>query len=142
MITVTRLSKDDALVLLEGAERKAREVGVPMCMAVVDESGNLIAFHRMDGGKVTSIEIAVSKAFTAACARRGTHEYAKLAGVGGPSYGLHVTHGGRFSIVGGGLPVVVDGEVVGGIGASTGTPEQDQAVAQGGIDYFMERRKQ
>ncbi len=66
MLTIKRLSREDASLLIEGAEKKPREIGVPICIAVVDESGNLISFSRMDGGKVTSIDIAITKAFTAA----------------------------------------------------------------------------
>ncbi len=137
MLSIKRLSLSDANVLLEGAERKSKEIGVPMCIAVVDESGNLIAFSRMDGAKVTSINIAIDKAFTAAAAKRATHVYNELCVPGKPGFGLHTTNNGRFSIVGGGLSVVVDEEIVGGIGASTGTPEEDQSVAQAGIDHLL-----
>ncbi len=141
MLTVKRLSLEDARVLIEGTEKKSKEIGVPMCIAVVDESGHLIAFTRMDGGKVTSIDIAINKAFTSACARRGTHEYNQMAVPGKPTFGINTTNQGRFTIVGGGLPVVVDGQIVGGIGCSTGTAEEDQIVAQAGIDHFLARLK-
>lgn len=140
MLTIKRLSLEDARVLIEGAERKSREIGVPMCIAVTDEGGNLIAFERMDGGKITSIDIAINKAYTGACAKRGTHEYNQLAVPGKPTFGINTTNQGRFTIIGGGLPVVVDGEIVGGIGCSTGTAEEDQIVAQAGIDHFLEER--
>jgi uncharacterized protein GlcG (DUF336 family) len=132
----------DAKILLEGAEAKAKAIGVPMCTAVVDESGHLIAFTRMEGGKITSIEIAINKAYTAACARKGTHEYNQLAVPGKPTFGINTTNQGRFTIIGGGLPVAVDGQIVGGIGCSTGTAEEDQIVAQGAIDYFIKSPKQ
>lgn len=141
MLTIRRLSLADARGLLEGAELKSSEMNIPMCIAVVDEAGHLIAFSRMDGGKITSIDIAITKAYTAACARRGTHEYNKLAVPGSPTYGINTTNQGRFTIIGGGLPVVVEGQIVGGIGASTGTAEEDQIVAQAGIDYFLARLK-
>ncbi len=127
------------MVLVEGAEEKSREIGVPMCIAVTDEAGNLVAFTRMDGAKISSIDIAISKAFTAAAARKGTHEYNQLAVPGKPTFGIHVTNQGRFSIIGGGLPLVDDDEVVGGIGISAGTAEQDQIVAQGAVDYFLNK---
>jgi len=141
MLTIRRLSLADAHVLLKGAELKSSEMNIPMCIAVVDEAGHLVAFSRMDGGKITSIDIAITKAYTAACARRGTHEYNKLAVPGSPTYGINTTNQGRFTIIGGGLPVVVEGQIVGGIGASTGTAEEDQIVAQAGIDYFLARLK-
>jgi uncharacterized protein GlcG (DUF336 family) len=137
MITVPKLTLEDAKIILEGAERKAREIGVPMDIAVVDDGGNLLAFHRMDGAKITSIDIAINKAFTAAGARKATHEYAEIAQPGGPAFGIHVSNHGRFMIFGGGLPIFVDGHIVGGVGCSSGTPEQDRVVAQAGIDAFL-----
>ncbi|HZP26519.1 MAG TPA: heme-binding protein [Dehalococcoidia bacterium] len=139
MLTVKRLSLEDARILLEGAEARSREMGVPMCVAVTDESGSLISFMRMDGAKVSSIDIAINKAWTAAAARRGTHEYNQAAVPGKPTFGIHTTNDGRFTIIGGGLPVVIDGEIVGGVGASTGSAEEDQWVAQAAIDHLLSR---
>ena len=140
MLTITRLSYDDAVVLMDGAAKRAGEIGVPMCIAITDESGNLIAFRRMDGGKVTSISIAQDKAYTAAAARKATHDYNKANVPGNLVYGIHTEVGGRLSTVGGGLPVEVDGVVVGGIGLSSGTPDQDMDCAQAGIDHFLASR--
>jgi uncharacterized protein GlcG (DUF336 family) len=137
MISVQRLSIEDARVLIEGAREKAREIGVPMCIAVTDDSGNLIAFERMDGGKAHSIVVAQDKAFTAGAARKATHEYNEVNTPGSLAFGIHTEHGGRVSSVGGGLPVMVDGECVGGIGASSGSPQQDMDVSQAGIDHFL-----
>ena len=137
MISVKRLSIDDARVLIEGARDKASEIGVPMCIAVTDDSGNLVAFERMDGGKAHSIVVAQDKAFTAGAARKATHEYNEVNTPGSLAFGIHTEHGGRVSSVGGGLPVMVDGECVGGIGASSGSPQQDMDVSQAGIDKFL-----
>ncbi len=139
VITVRRLSIDDARVLIEGAEEKSREIGIPMCSAVTDEAGNLLAFTRMDGAKISSIDIAMSKAFTGAAAKKGTHEYNQLAVPGKPTFGIHVTNRGRFSIIGGGLPILINDEVVGGIGISGGTAEDDLVVAQGAVDYSLSK---
>lgn len=138
MLSVNRLSQSDARILIAGAARKAEEIGVPMCIAITDESGNLIAFERMDGGKIHSTTIAQDKAFTAASARKGTHEYnaACIPGSDNHLFGIHTALGGRLCIVGGGLPVSVNGEVVGGIGISSGSPQQDMTCAQAGIDKF------
>ena len=141
MISITRLDLDDARLLLAGGREKAGEIGVPMCIAIVDESGNLIAFERMEGGKVTSTTIAIDKAYTAAAAKRATHEYGQASQPGSPAYGINSAIGGRLMVVGGGLPVIVDGAVVGGIGVSSGTPAQDQQVAQAGIDHFLASRE-
>ena len=120
--------------MLAAAEHEAREIGVPMDIAIVDEGGNLLVFERMDGAKITSIDIAINKAFTAAGSRKGTHEYAEMAAPGKPAFGIHVSNQGRFMIFGGGLPIIVNGDAVGGIGCSSGTAEQDRTVAQAGIE--------
>jgi len=133
MLTIKRLSQAEAQILIAGARQKAGEIGVPMCIAVTDESGNLIAFERMDGGKVHSIQVATDKAFTAASARKATHEYNAACTPGNLVFGIHTALGGRISVVGGGFPVTVDGDVVGGIGCSSGTPQQDMECAEAGI---------
>lgn len=137
MITITRLDINDAHVLIDGAKVKAEELGVPMCIAIMDESGQLIAFERMDGGKITSTTIAIDKAFTAAGAKRATSDYGKLSQPGAPGYGIASAIGGRLMVVAGGLPIEVNGEVVGGIGVSSGTPDQDVEVASAGIEKFF-----
>ena len=138
-LLIKRLSLSDAKHLIDGAKKKAQEIGVPMCIAIADESGSLIAFDRMDGGKVTSITIAQDKAFTAAAARKATHEYNEACIPGNLVFGIHTALGGRLCVVGGGLPVAVDGEVVGGIGLSSGTPQQDMQCAQAGVDHFADQ---
>jgi uncharacterized protein GlcG (DUF336 family) len=137
MLTIKRLSLEDARLLIAGARAKAQEIGVPMCIAVCDESGQLIAFERMDGGKITSTIIAQDKAYTAAGAKRSTESYGAASQPGSPAYGINSAIGGRLLVVGGGLPVIVDGEVVGGIGLSSGTPAQDIQCAQAAIDLFL-----
>lgn len=137
MLTIRRLDIEDSRKIIAGARAKAEEIGVPMCIAITDEGGNLIAFERMDGGKITSITIAIDKSFTASGARKATHAYGEISGPGGPTYGIDSAIGGRLMVVGGGLPVEVEGDVVGGIGVSSGTPAQDRDVAQAGIDAFL-----
>ncbi len=133
MMTVQRLDLADATKMLAGARAKAEEIGVPMCIAITDDGGNLIAFERMDGGKVTSTTIAIDKSFTASGAKKATHEYGAISRPEGPTHGINSAIGGRLMVVGGGLPVMVDGACVGGIGVSSGTPAQDMEVAQAGI---------
>jgi len=137
MITLERLDLRDACIILAGARRKAEEIGVPMCIAVCDESGNLVAFERMDGGKVTSITIAIDKAFTAAAAKKATHDYGDASQPGMPAYGINTAIAGRLMIVAGGLPVTVKDNVVGAVGVSSGTPQQDRECAQAGIEAFL-----
>lgn len=140
MLTIRRIDQADARLLIEGARARATAIGVPMCIAITDESGNLVAFERMDGGKITSITIAIDKAFTAAAAKKATHEYGAASQPGSPAYGINSAVHGRLMVVAGGLPVAVDGDVVAGIGISSGTPAQDQDVAQAGIDFFLANR--
>ena len=139
MLTIKRLSLTEAKLLIEGATKKSLEMNIPMCIAVTDESGHLMAFDRMDGGKVSSSPIAIDKAFTGAVARKGTHIYNELCQPGKSTFGIHVTNGGHFSIIGGGLPVTVDGQIVGGIGISSGTATEDQVVAEAAVAYFYEK---
>ncbi len=113
---------------------KAREMGVPMNVAIVDASLYLLHFERMPGAKLTSIDIAMNKAFTAAGHRVPTSTYREAVWPGGAAFGLNNSNGGRFMYVAGGIPIVVEGEVVGAIGCSTGTPAQDTQVAQAGVD--------
>ena len=140
MIEIKRLDIKDARLLIAGAAQKATEIGVPMCIAITDESGNLVAFERMDGGKITSVTIAQDKAFTAAAARKATHEYNAACTPGSLVFGIHTSMGGRLCVVGGGYPVEIDGQVVGGIGLSSGTPMQDMECAQAGLEYWLANR--
>jgi uncharacterized protein GlcG (DUF336 family) len=139
VLNVKRLSIEEARILIEGSIIASREINIPMCIAVVDESGYLIAFERMDGGKISSVSIAIDKAFTAAAARNGTHVYNQLCVPGQPTFGIHITNGGHFSVIGGGLPVKVSGEIVGGVGISAGTAMQDVAVAEQALKFFYEK---
>jgi uncharacterized protein GlcG (DUF336 family) len=139
MLKIERLALEEARILIEGAVHKSVEMGIPMCIAVTDEAGNLIAFDRMNGGKISSISIAIDKAFTAAAARNATHVYNQLCQPGQPTFGIHITNNGHFCIIGGGLPVKVRGEVVGGIGVSSGTALQDIEVAEAALRYFYEQ---
>ncbi len=140
MLSINRLDLADAQLLIDGARAKASEIGVPMCIAITDESGTLIAFERMDGGKTTSVTIAQDKSFTASAARKATHEYNEVCVPGSLAFGIHTALGGRLCVVGGGLPVFDNNEVVGGIGLSSGTPKQDMECAQAGIDHFLLRK--
>ena len=138
MIAVNRLSIEDARLLIEGARKKAEQIEVPMCIAVTDDSGNLVAFERMNGGKAHSVHVAVDKAYTAGSARKATHEYNAANTPGNLAFGIHTEAGGRISTVGGGLPVIVQGQCLGGIGSSSGSPQQDMEVSQAGLDHFLD----
>ena len=113
-----------------------------MNVAIVDSTLYLLHFTRMPGAKLTSIQISIDKAFTAAGHRAPTSNYqGKNFLPGGPAYGIHNSNGGRFMLIGGGIPITIDGQIVGAIGVSTGTPAQDMEVAQAGLDALTEWSK-
>lgn len=136
MLTVQRIANDEARQLVERAVAHSKQIGVSMCIAVVDESGYLVAFDRMNGAKVTSVSIAIDKAFTAAGARNPTSFYGRVSQPQEVSWGINQTNGGHFCVIAGGLPVLVDGVVIGGIGISGGTANQDEAVAHAALSAF------
>ena len=120
-------------------ERKAQDIGVPMNIAVVDSTLHLLSFSRMPGAKLTSIDIAINKAFTAAGHRVPTHTYKEAVWPGGAAYGINLSNGGRFMVVGGGIPIKdAEGHVLGAIGCSTGTPQQDFQVSEAGVTALSE----
>ena len=136
MITYQTLSLAEANLILDAAQKKAEEIGVPEVLCVADPAGYPIALRRLDGGKVTSVQIAMNKAFTAAGHRKPTHNY-KNALPGEEAFGIFTQHEGRFTVFVGGFPIVVDGKVVGSVAASGGNGEQDIAVCEAGIAAFM-----
>jgi uncharacterized protein GlcG (DUF336 family) len=116
------------------AESHSHTINVPMNIAVVDSATHLLSFSRMPNAKTTSISIAIDKAFTAAGHRAPTHVYKEAVWPGGPAYGINGTNGGRFNVIGGGVPIVHPRtrEVLGAVGCSTGTPAQDRECAEAG----------
>ncbi|KXS93884.1 hypothetical protein AC578_1698 [Pseudocercospora eumusae] len=144
--SVPNLSLEAAVVAANAAQEKAKSMGIDFNIAIVDASLYLLHFVRMPNAKLTSIDISINKAFTAAGHRVPTSTYStgtKNFLPGGPGYGIHNSNGGRFMLIGGGIPIQIDGQVVGAIGVSTGTPAQDTEVAQAGVDAinaWVERR--
>jgi len=124
------LSLADAKRMLEAGEDRAARFGVAYNIAVVDAGGALLAFSRQDGALIGSIELAIGKAVTARIFDKRTADLAMLAQPGAPLYGIQQTNDGKVVIFGGGLPIVIDGTIVGAVGASAGTVEQDIAVAE------------
>ncbi|MEV5303485.1 GlcG/HbpS family heme-binding protein [Amycolatopsis methanolica] len=133
-----RLALIDAQPVLEAALAKAEEIGQPMNVAVVDDGGHLIAFARQDGAILGSIDIAIRKARTAALLKMTTAQLGEAAAPGAPLYGIEVTNGGLV-IFGGGIPLVRGREVVGAIGVSAGSVEQDTEVAEAGVAALPKR---
>jgi uncharacterized protein GlcG (DUF336 family) len=95
----------------------------------VDAGGHLIAFGRMDGAEIAGPVLAVDKAYTAVANRIATSELATLAAPGGELFGLHANGGGRFVIFGGGLPIAIEGVIVGGVGVSGASAHDDELCA-------------
>jgi uncharacterized protein GlcG (DUF336 family) len=136
VITYKTLSLEEAELMLDAAQKKAEQIGVAEVLCVADTAGYPIALRRLNGGKVTSVQIAMNKAFTAAGHRKPTHHY-KNALPGEEAFGIFTQHEGRFTVFVGGFPVVVDEQVVGSIAASGGNGEQDIAVCEAGIAALM-----
>ena len=127
--TYTSLTLEDAKQMLSAAETRAARVGIPYCVAVVDAGGHLVAFLRQDGALIGSVDLAIGKAATARLFDKTTSDLATLAQSGKPLFGIQESNAGQVVIFGGGVPVVVDGAIVGAVGASAGTVEQDIEVA-------------
>lgn len=124
--------------LIEKVEQKAGEVGVNAVIAVSDEAGRIVAVHCMDDAYIASYDIAVNKTFTAAGLKMSTAELAKLAQPDGPLYGIQHTNEGKIVIFGGGEPLKVGGKIIGALGVSGGTAEQDTMLAAYGKEVFKE----
>ena len=118
------------------AKQHATEIGVAMNIAVVDAGAHLVSFERMDGGWLGSIDIAINKAYTARAFDMSTKELGGMAQSGEPLFGIHATNDVRIIVFAGGIPLASDGSVVGAIGVSGGTPDEDQAVAEAGASAW------
>ena len=126
------LKLEDARKIIAAAQKKAAEIKQPMNVAVCDAGGNLLAFERMEGAWLGSIDISINKAWTSRAFDIATGDLAKHSQSGGQFFGIHASNGGRVMIFAGGVPLKKGGQVIGAIGVSGGTGEQDQAVADAG----------
>ena len=129
------LTLDDARKAIKAATDKAVEINTKMDIAVVDRGGNLVAFERMDGAWIGSIDIAIDKAWTANAFDMATHDLGKISQPVEDNicFGIHTTNNTRVVIFGGGVPIVKNGEIVGGIGISGGYAQtEDHPVAEAG----------
>lgn len=127
---------DDARRVISAAEKKALEIGQPMNIAVADAGGNLVSHVRMDGAWIGSIDISIKKAFTSRAFDIATKDLAEHSQSGNQFFGIHASNNGRIMIFAGGIPLRRDGKVVGAIGVSGGSGEQDHAVAEAGAAAF------
>ena len=123
---------EDARRVIAAAEKKAHEIGQPMNIAVADSGGNLVAHVRMDNAWIGSIDISIKKAWTSRAFDIATKDVASHCQSGGQFFGIHASNDGKVMIFAGGIPLKKDGKVVGAIGVSGGSGEQDHTVAEAG----------
>ncbi len=126
------ITSEMAEKLIDAAEKKAKEIGVPMVIAIVDESGNLKAFRRMDDAPLLSINVAIDKGYTAVGFGLPTHEWYDLIKNDGPLL-TSVPELPRMIVFGGGYPIKEDNNIIGGIGVSGGHYSQDMEVAEAAL---------
>lgn len=131
------LSLNDAKKIVEAGKKKAEEMKKDFVLAVVNSEGNLILEEKMDNAIFASIEIALKKAYTAAALRIETSELAKLVQPNGSLYGLHTDQ--RYVVFGGGSLLKKNGEIVGAVGVSGGTVDEDMTVAKACVEAFCKR---
>ncbi len=124
--------------LLTAATDRAASLEVLVSVAVVDQGGHLVAFCRMDGAEIAGPTLAVDKAFTSVAQSTSTSELAELAGPGGPLFGLQANGHGRYVIFAGGIPLRVNGVIVGGVGVSGASTTEDQSCAEAAAGLFAE----
>jgi uncharacterized protein GlcG (DUF336 family) len=122
----------DAKRIIEAAEKHAETIGQPMNIAVADQGGNLIAHVRMDGAWIGSIDISIKKAYTSRAFDIATKDLATHSQSGNQFFGIHASNDGKIMIFAGGIPLKINGQVVGAIGVSGGSGDQDHAVAEAG----------
>jgi ATP:cob(I)alamin adenosyltransferase len=120
--------------MIAGCLEKARKMGVKVNIAIVDEGCNLVGFKRMEDAFLGSIDIAINKAKTAMRFKMTTAALGALAKPDQPLYGIQLSNGGETVIFGGGYPIAVAGKIIGGIGVSGGAVEEDEAIAEAGLE--------
>ncbi|MCQ9617747.1 heme-binding protein [Paenalcaligenes niemegkensis] len=137
-----RLDQAEARLMVDAAIAKSKEIGVLETVCVVDEGGFPIVLERMDGARITGPQIAWNKAFTAAGHKRSTHLFTTApdgpALPGNEAFGIQLSFEGKFAAFVGGFPIVVNGEVVGGIGLSGGNGEQDTKAGLAGLQALAD----
>src|ERR1700681_1789031 len=126
---MTEVKLEDARRVISAAEKKATEIGQPMNIAVADKGGNIVAHINMENACIGSVDISMKKAYTSRAFDIETKELAKHSQSGGQFFGIHVSHDGKIMNFAGGIPLKLDGRVVGAIGVSGGSGDQDHAGA-------------
>jgi len=134
--TYKTLQLPDARRIIAAATKKAEDIKQPMNIAVVDAGGNLLAFERMENAWLGSIDISQKKAWTSRAFDITTQDLATHSQSGNQFFGIHASNDGKVMIFAGGIPIKQDGQVVGAIGVSGGSGDQDHAVAQAGTAAY------
>jgi uncharacterized protein GlcG (DUF336 family) len=137
LVAHREIGLDLAQKILSSVREAAAREGVPAAMAVCDRAGNLVAFARMDGAPLGATELAVDKAHTAALWEVRTGEFQLSTQPGGVDWGLNTSAGGRIVVYAGGVPVHVGGALVGAVGMSGGTGEQDEACVRAALEQHQ-----
>ena len=130
---VISLTLEDARQAIAAGERKAIELKIPYNIAVVDAGGGLVAHARMDGAWLGSVDVAIDKAWTARAFDMPTETLSQVTQSGQQGFGLNTTNDCRVVIFGGGIPITINGTVIGAVGASGGSVEQDILVARAAL---------
>ena len=138
MKATTTMNLKLALALMEKVEAEAKRIGVKAVVAVSDASGRPVAIHCTDGAFIGSFDVALNKTYTAVAFQMSTAKLAELAAPGGSLYGIQHTNEGKIVIFGGGEPLYVDGVMIGAIGVSGGTAEQDTYLGAYGQNILKE----
>jgi uncharacterized protein GlcG (DUF336 family) len=131
---MSKINLNIAKKLIESAEKEANEIKVPIVISIVDEGGNFVACHRMDDALLVSVDIAQNKAWTSVAMKMPTADLAEAAGMGKELYGINTTNNGRVVVFGGGIPLYENGQIIGAVGVSGGSVEEDMRVAQAAIN--------
>ena len=134
--TYETLQLEDARRMIAAATKKAESIGQPMNIAVVCAGGHLLAFERMSGAWLGSVDISIKKAWTSRAFDSETKALGDLSQSGDQFFGIHASNDGKVMIFAGGVPIKKGGKVIGAIGVSGGMGKQDQAVAEAGADAF------
>jgi uncharacterized protein GlcG (DUF336 family) len=130
------ISLEAARKVIRAGQEKAKEIGQPMNIAVVDAGANLVAFERMEDAWLGSIDIAINKAFTARAFDIETKALGENSQSGDQFFGIHASNNGKVMIFAGGVPLKNGGQVVGAVGVSGGSGKQDQSVAEAAAKAF------
>jgi uncharacterized protein GlcG (DUF336 family) len=133
------MSYEQARQALDAALAKAREIGSPSSVAIVDAGRELLAFARQDNALLASTEISAGKAYTACSMKMATKDIGPLTQPGQPLYGLEHTHQRPLITFGGGRPLEISGEIVGAVGVAGGTVDQDDEIAAAAAAAFSQQ---